>query len=395
MSTYKVISNLENLLRLWEDYWFTAGFLMRMEARTGSLERSFDPEGPAKNSERYRGWLLGLHQSGNMSGIEQFIDRFASEELLEWRDFPRALAAWNLHSRRLYTLSPEVQAVLKATSLEGVTWSDVQLPFPSFMIALGQPYRDSDGTAYDAAMINEYDIEFGNTVKRIREIRLFVQHEKPYTPLDDKKKRTLNKLYTDGVEKRKHKCFSELIKKWEALYREVGSRFPGTVAFLDRDISATWEITKTAHRVPLLGAPDIMMANEGEPSASEFMLRIVAGLPLYLRALPSETPHVSDWQPTTQDPTPSASIVDGSLVCAVSSCYQLTADERVMLGIDGSDEDRKSRQLKWHLRAGHWRRPPGHGNDPNYPKTVHVRFTIVRGDRMPEAGLPEGRDSAI
>lgn len=58
-----------------------------------------------------------------------------------------------------------------------------------------------------------------------------------------------------------------------------------------------------------------------------------------------------------------------------------------------TDSQRSYHELCAHFRRGHWRRPPGQGDDPTASKTVWVRPTLVRRDRLPEGALPGGSES--
>jgi hypothetical protein len=59
-----------------------------------------------------------------------------------------------------------------------------------------------------------------------------------------------------------------------------------------------------------------------------------------------------------------------------------------MSAMGGNQEDQRQArfELSCPFREGHWRRPPGKGDDPTAPRTVHVRPCIVRRDRLPKDG---------
>jgi hypothetical protein len=52
-------------------------------------------------------------------------------------------------------------------------------------------------------------------------------------------------------------------------------------------------------------------------------------------------------------------------------------------------------EISPHFRCGHWRRPPGFGHDPNHPKTVWVRPSIINADKLREGELPAGSMSVL
>lgn len=122
---------------------------------------------------------------------------------------------------------------------------------------------------------------------------------------------------------------------------------------------------------------------------SKIIFRIVFGLLLYLQSRPAEELMPKGWVKSVFERTIGRNnlIRLPSEVCEVRSIYQLSDIERkaikpLLRGIHT--------ELGVHYREGHWRRPPGKGQDPNYPKTVWVRPTIVRSDKLADGGLPGG-----
>ena len=124
------------------------------------------------------------------------------------------------------------------------------------------------------------------------------------------------------------------------------------------------------------------------------LLRVVVGLVLYLKTLPADSRHVSPPTQPFRSGLPDRKVITNRWeVCNVTSVIPLTREERVFYGIEGNLEQQRQakRELSCHFREGHWRRPPGKGDDPTAPRTVHVRPCIVRRDRLPkDGGLPAG-----
>jgi len=158
------------------------------------------------------------------------------------------------------------------------------------------------------------------------------------------------------------------------------------------------EVTVSAQRQYSHSSPDLQARMEEQMAIYNWdsMIRVVVGMCLYLKTLPSGSPHQSEWRPVPRSglPDPKA-ISNEAQVCTVSSCYKLTTQERVMLGLEGTKQEKALYELSCHFRAGHWRRPPGMGSDPTAPKTVHVRPCIVRKDRLQEGELPGGSGAIV
>jgi hypothetical protein len=129
------------------------------------------------------------------------------------------------------------------------------------------------------------------------------------------------------------------------------------------------------------------------------MWRIIIGFCLYLRMLSTDTPHVGTWQRARRARTKQGDfyphpITEGAEICEVRSMKKLTVADRDLFFRYATGK-LTGIELQCHFREGHWRRPPGKGNDPNAKKTVQVDPTIVRPDKWPADGLPLGRQVTV
>jgi hypothetical protein len=118
--------------------------------------------------------------------------------------------------------------------------------------------------------------------------------------------------------------------------------------------------------------------------------RIVFGLCQYVAA--ARTANATEvWRPVRKGSAKGhASITDEAEVCMVQSHHNFTVEEKAVIHGIICGGGNIAKQISAHFRIGHWRRPPGKGNDPSYPKTVWVRPTLVlRGD-LEGPGLPGG-----
>ena len=80
-------------------------------------------------------------------------------------------------------------------------------------------------------------------------------------------------------------------------------------------------------------------------------------------------------------------------ICTVQSVCTLTDNERIIFR--NISNGTKSYEVSPHYRRGLWRRPPGKGNDLEAEKTVWVRPTLVRADRVLENTLPVGSQTTV
>ena len=118
----------------------------------------------------------------------------------------------------------------------------------------------------------------------------------------------------------------------------------------------------------------------------DLAIRIALGLCIYLSTLPSTTPHRSEWQKHRGERDRKA-ITDGAEICTVSSIFKLTTEEKEIVR---QMHGRATVELSAHFRRGHWRRPPGQGQNPKAMKTVWVRPCLVRKDKLEEGQIVGG-----
>jgi hypothetical protein len=108
-------------------------------------------------------------------------------------------------------------------------------------------------------------------------------------------------------------------------------------------------------------------------------LRIVLGLPLYMRSLPPNSPYLSKVTPPEKRKA-GRTIVSTNQICKVTCDFRLTTRQRETL----ERSPRAEIEAAWKWVEGHWRRPPGQGHDPLAPRTVEVKAYIVGEEFMPE-----------
>lgn len=374
---------IERLLRAYEDYWYLIGVWNRVRLALG--------KSPACRRERavihYRGFRKKLLQVQSFSQLDVHDFQQPSDFLQDkpWSlphlwTLPLMLTSWCKDSRRIYYIKPDLQALLEATSLEGVTWSDVTLPFPSFAVRFGQPIM-GEGVSYDYAIVSSFNLidKPGTWMRIFYLVRSSVAGYQQLSPANRK-----------NIEERIAR------KQWRHAEEVIG-RFFHKVC---HTLCNYFPLSQENEADLVLNSAKREYARH-EPGNQDFCriivplfdqaVRVIVGMSLYLKTLPAGSPHQGQWKRTSKTAVPDPrAITNEAEVCTVSSCYQLTREERVMLGLEGSKDERMEYNLSCHFREGHWRRPPGQGQNPTAPKTVHVRPTIVRRDRLRPDELPAG-----
>ena len=392
------IPSLELLLRAWEDRWFACSLADRARLAEGQFRR-FVNHRAIVNWTRFRQFLLKVHQraSSDPEGLVEAFD-FNEPDTEESPTLIGDMAAvflnWTLCSRRIYRLSPEVAAILSQISLGDITWRDLDAPFPAFTIELPSPWQDPDAPAnrplkMDLLSVSRFVLARGENPPFSWDLRFFDSSRKDYTPTNRIQRERLQTLANRNRWGGVRTGTDEILTQ---LSRIRGARFSVDGQDLDERVMDTadriWGLRAASGRTELY---------PGSRACLEKMIRIFVGLTLYMRTLPSGSPHIARLPPLPHLSTPDRKVItDRAEVFSVLSRWTLTRDERVMLGLEGTAEERRMMEMSWHFRQLHWRRRPGQGQNPLALREVFVDWTLVRRDRMPtELGLPGGGDATV
>lgn len=291
------------------------------------------------------------------------------------------VARWIRDSRRVFNISEDLQLLLDATSLEGVTLEDLRLPFDSFLISLAKPVFEkipAQGTlgaeevgADTVMVLNLRDV---NTVF----LWVMSMSNDNYQALTQTQKQEILKYLKRGNGKKINQLVA---RRLENLGWCAGVGFGITPDMRSRPI------------VEVAG-----MLPRKDLHFSDRMIRIVAGMCLYLKSLPPATPYASNWNPVHQNLAGDRilGVIDESHVCEVSTQFKLTASERRVF-TNHTQEVMATREHKnvVHFRSGYWSRPKGFGHDPNALKTVWTRPTIVNDHLLRPGELPQGASTIL
>ncbi|MCW1888800.1 MAG: hypothetical protein KIH67_004615 [Candidatus Moranbacteria bacterium] len=372
------IERLDQALCVWEEAMWLCAIKQRASRAKNKREigkekdSSLWPplEGPLMHHKGFRRHLL------EMGSIDDFdFERFQLEPKAGWVDgiqnsafFASQLAAWTHASRRVYHIDNDLKALLGATSLEGLHLSDIHFPFEAFGVSLDDPIEGENGLKYDFVLFAPVRTVIQGVVRKFVAIRIYS------TNLEQERlipREAIDKMVARGR-----------AEEAEALLRRKASRIKQP----DLDTMSILADTSDMALTELIGLAV-------KPQTAQ-AYRIVFGLMLYLKMLADARTHVSDWQGAEGRSRPLLSpdkraITDEAQVCYVSSVRKLGAEERQALNYFASGKV-SGHEMPYHFREGHWRRPPGKGDDPTWPKTVLVQPTVVRKDRKPDDAIAGG-----
>lgn len=378
------VAQLEGALRVYEDYFCLLSRMSSLERDQSGGLTSAGKSAALANWYKLRSFLLSIHRREEQI-VDDILEYVAPTSFMQaiqnkgeyffLYTLPLYLAAWSMKSRRVYKLSRDVQKLLELTSLEGVTWQDLILPFECFAIELSDSLTNPLGLKSDFILVSQSEVtSLSSTGNDIYLIGL-------QEDLKDYKRQ----LHYEDEQSIASSCSSKQNRKEQASLRKIYKHIPRPDAY--RTVVPGGKLDSPLSKVPLLASN----LGSAEQVHDDRVLRIVFGFSLYLKSLPSNSECISGSERKIFLSGKDGSVItDPAEVLAVNAVSPLTRDEKIYLGLEGSDRERKELQMSCHWRAGHWRRPPGKGSDPNAAKTVHVRPTLVRKDRLPDVGLPGG-----
>jgi hypothetical protein len=368
------IQRLEEVLQVWEEVRLHTRLRLygiRFEKGEKNLKKP-----PVLIDDDFRNFLLTVRQD------TEFDSRFLPDpsEALDptmagyYATDAQCLFSWTGHSRRVYKIPREMQQLLVHTSLGGVRWSEVKLPFDSFAITLDEPVPWSDG-AVDCIVVN-----------RVGEKGLFIHGSGPgYKPWSKMGPLQLAKL-RDSFQPKKWNLFVKLMEERQEF---LHVHAPMTCYFASKEED---QVIEESHH----GIEEVF-ENAGSPFApnenqARDVFRIVAGLCLYITSLPGSVTRVGEVQKLQMGGVDRKAITNGAEITTVANFYSLSKGEE---GFVRMVEQSRSGEVPAHWRRGFWRRPNGMGHIPDAARTIWVRPTLVRADRLPENGVPGGTMTTV
>jgi len=307
--------------------------------------------------------------------------------------FPQLLWSWSRRSRRSYTLASDLQLQLAGTALSNVRVGDIPWPFDTFGVALPEPISTHANLGFE----HRFDY-------------LLVSRKERFEMTGDREMIVILLIcrHLTGMQYMSPEERSRIAKE-----ARRGSRW--------KDIGRFWgrygldKVSKDGCINPVFIAPaaDTLLVDsltqhmhntsqDGSVPANKAMAfttilnRVVFGLCLYLSTLtPEERRHHLRWskgEPASvrrADSRKPETIGDEAEVCMVTSVQTISDRERELLR--RIMQSGKEISLPGpHFCQGHWRRPPGKGDDPSAPRTVWVRPYETGIEQLGENELPGG-----
>ena len=373
---------LEEMLRVWESYHFTLNALSRIQVVTGRPQ-TVPLVGPVALWDKLRAHLLKAMDEHN---DDVFFDEKVARFILQddgsnfYTMMPLAFANWMRRSRRIYHIGAELEQLMLMTSLRGITWGDVSLPFEAFAITLEVPISDRHGTEYDCILVDASSKS--NTL-----IYVFSRTIAGTARIDSSTRDQVYRLI-------RQEKIGKAVKVLKKLHKHkanvgVGRLLSLDITQLSEDIG---DITSKVQEISDLNARQ-------ELDDAMFINRVVVSLCMYLKSMPpgsdATRERAAHAPRSTSGGSTSADITDEVRVCEVLNIYPLNTQEQRELSQTKLFTVETFRELSAHFRAGHWRRPPGRGDDPTAPKTVHVRPTIVRAEKREHGTLLGGLQQVL
>lgn len=400
----QIFAPLESLIGTLEMDMFES-FIMDEVERSLKLKTLLFPESfmeANKNYSTMRNALLdsmtkGFNWNKYICGPDCLDHSFTPENYsnVRRRFTLAAIASWMTSSRRVMQMTEDLQLLLTLTSLEKTDWTMMEWPFDSFIISLATPMTYGTGIwerRCDAILIGreskipDATILFGsaNEQKGVGEKSPF----SIYFLRDGFK--SLNECYSiaerskliklarknpykanEIIHKNKERKWNE-VSGWSSFYVSADIfKENGIISFIDESVRGYQNV------------------------GIDKILQVLFGSMLYMASLQksrrANAENSGQWFRSKERPKTSTGrqIADASLIAQIGSEIRLCPDEKERF-TNVAKLSKSDREISAHFRIGYFRRPPGLGNDPDAEKSVFVRPTIVRPDRLEKGSVPIG-----
>lgn len=389
----KTIDRLEQLLQHWEGFCFISFVVANLEKALKG-ESKTPLAGPVIHWQEFRNYLLNTEVDTKVPPKfpeERFQKPYSlSDSFGGFFHVPLMLASWHFSSRRVYQLTSDLHTLLNATSLRGIRWGDVELPFNAFAVTLDTPLFSSDGVAYDCILVarvggmleGESVLLFQVIPTQLEYFPIVSRYEKERMIISIQRK-LWEKVSRQLIHLNSHRDFSEL---------HIRSPF----AVIEERIADALVTDSLSNLRSRAWGHDQSPASPDAEALFNQVVRIVIGLCLYLKSLPGNSKHLSSWQKLSRSSQPDSRVITNSAeICSVSSIYTLSKEEGDELREmqKGARINAGGWEVRAHFREGHWRR--NRGTDALAPKTIWVRPTIVRRDRLLPGQIPGGTQKVL
>ncbi len=404
------VQPLVRLLQYWHFYATVTRFVLNYDAivkKDGKMTVNMERTHRAVSQHAdFETWLLNAGTRDlnpvDFIGIEKVSEMdWLTEEEKQVRDLhftalsiPGMMYSWTKHSRRVYDLPEDLQLLFSNTSLAKADWSKVRLPFKSFLLNLSVPIIDRFNQEYKAILVSEYPSALYAVPGRSKDDDTYVT-----LTLIPESLPTIQTAFI-GDELIRANAYAARGDVFRAM-KIAQHAFERNTTKLPRAklVFSTFFYEDPQH--VKICEEEETLRDASEHTGEEFMatyhqlrtvMRIFFGFLLYRQTMPTGKTLIEQFSPDDSRavlPAKFHGIAKSSLVCHVQSVYKpLDSYEKDIFrqAMQGT----LKRELSCHLREGHWRRRPGLGQDPDAEKTVEVRATVVRPDKLEPGTLPMG-----
>lgn len=404
---------LEQALRFWEDACFRIRkYIPLLRARNHVVPCS--AQGPVVNFPRFRKYLIE-NQERHFDTDSFLNPRNVVEYLAEVAWIPAGIFGWNFDSRRIFHLTHDLQTLLSATRLDLDSLDEIRLPFDSFAVTLADPIVNAQDDRFDCIVVSDAgkhlqglksgQFLFNLFSEKLGTLRPMGMIEKGQLMkakgLDEKfVARSRRQLEEIGLNRKVIEYFFTNLRTPSAEPAASGAGLPFESILVESDeADAQWkEFRRLANEAHAEVGKSPLRTDEQDEflraNVKEKAIHLVVSLCLYLSSLPPKEAAKLAWHKPPKISGQSDKVITReSQVCTVSCGHTLTAADHAVL--NEISLTRKSFSMCVHWRRGFWRRARGFGHDPEAPRTVWVRPTMVNRDKCPETGLPVGSQTTL
>ena len=411
---------LENALRGWEDFLLIYEARVRVGIQSGLRSRE-ELAGPVRHWRELRKHLLEIRGAdfdatrfcyreggtGLTSGV--VAEAFLTEEDMAiaeatnansfYASLPMQLASWTVSSRRVFHLSDEMVERFLAADYSHYRWGDLLWPFDSFFIEFESPVQDNQNWEFSGLLVSSvYGVCPEHTFASEEGFECLTFCTKldgettPESIMDEKDR---ERLENDM----RHQRWVKLNRRVTNVFAKLVGSTPPELAKFVLTGEAPQRLDGRVFTPPAGFGKPVCWEKDQPIQAGPFgerLGKIIAGLCLYLEALPPSVSSSYRWH----TPERLAAkrdvrkiVIDGELVCNVADFHTLSPETMTLF--PETLRAGPGYSVTPHGRRGHWRRAPGQGNNPNAPRSIEVKPTIIHRDQIPEGGAIGGATTYI
>ena len=389
------IGRLEQALMVWEDVSYIISKLYK-DAAFGAREMLglTRNEGPLVHHMDLRQHIIKNALKGDFNYNKFIYSETTKGILQETGSVPKHLFAWNHFSRKTFRLDKDLQALLSATTLDGIYYGEIKWPFESFVLILDDPISDGNGRLFDCIVFSEVG-EIDNHPQKddykIFDTLILSTELEQYRPLDRKKleksfsknKWNYEKMARKATHIGRHymESFFTYIHNDPEKDKLAGSPLKESIEKYRSQTSSN----RGAYFREALGVEplDIIDDEYGSYGLCDKAKHLIISTCLYLSTLATKN-FLGVQQEKNKEPfkIDLASIVSANDIFHIQCESTLSKENQD--AIFAINEARISSQKRPHWRRGHWRRQPSN----EISSRIWIRPCFVNKHLVPKKSLP-------